>query len=348
MLIIISIGISIPVLINIQSRYTDIDSNGFKRTFKGNSLTYIKSIKKEQDIYRIAGHLQDKIYFARLLPGLLYETNLQLDNLKPYSITQIPATGHHVSYQCIIDSTNIYFSIGNFKKIYSTNLISRSPINSISSEYVFTRSAVLSPSSFVFRCFQGKNGPLFIKKKSSVIQTYYKDNGEYAKMDPSGIITDGLLQYDKTTSSLLYSYFYQSNILVLDTNLSFRGFIPTIDQLNKNKTKSGLVNNDKNYQLYTNITPHYFINTYSYTYGGQLYLVSAIQSNDENATFFNNNTVVDVYNIDKRQYGYSFYIPLFNGEKVKEFMINRDNLIAMYKTNIVLFHLGKTNSQLHQ
>jgi hypothetical protein len=89
--------------------------------------------------------------------------------------------------------------------------------------------------------------------------------------------------------------------------------------------------------------PPLFVNYYSCIANGSLFVQSALMANNEDKSVFNRNSVVDVYEVKDGHYRFSFYIPDFQGNKVKSFRVFGDNLFIIYDHYISAYRISFPN-----
>jgi hypothetical protein len=332
-------GAMIPAMLYITANKFTTASSGIRRTIENGFLQLTQSAPRSNDIYRVIGTHENKIYFASTHYGVLYEGLNSITNLKKDSFVGL-SQSNYVLYTPLYDYPLVMFCIGNRKKIYTGDLRSQKIVDSAVVPLTFTRVSHVCSNIFDFRAFEKEMPPnqIFIKVNLTN-SSFQKEEHISERNNDAGISTDGLLNYDSNTSTLVYSYFYKSEVLLLDTNLHKIVQFHTIDSLNTTETRSGAVDTTKKYLKYTNLTPRYIHNAYSYVSNGKLYINSSLKADNEPSNIFDNNSVIDVYDINKRKYLYSFYVPYYDGEKMRDFAVFSGVLVALYKKYIATYKM---------
>jgi hypothetical protein len=72
-------------------------------------------------------------------------------------------------------------------------------------------------------------------------------------------------------------------------------------------------------------------------YNGKLFNTSMVMAGNETDEDFRKNTIVDIYDLTTGSYYASIYIPAYENEKMTSFKVIGNRIIAMYKSNIVLY-----------
>ncbi|MBC9795131.1 hypothetical protein [Sinomicrobium weinanense] len=154
--------------------------------------------------------------------------------------------------------------------------------------------------------------------------------------------TEGKLHYDKKTKQLTYVYLYRNQFLLMDDgfNLLYKG--NTIDTISRVKIKVGEISSES---TFTMAKPPISVNKRSTVSGNYLYVNSNILAGNEDPDTFENASIIDVYHLEKGEYEFSFYIPTYKEETLKEFMvIDNDTVIVKYRQYIVTYTLNTTYS----
>ena len=85
--------------------------------------------------------------------------------------------------------------------------------------------------------------------------------------------------------------------------------------------------------------PSRIVNWESDVSDGKLYINSWMKADNESIHQFNNNSVIDVYDVITGAYKKSFYVPFFRGEKMESFKVCKNELVAIYKSYIAAYHI---------
>jgi len=77
-----------------------------------------------------------------------------------------------------------------------------------------------------------------------------------------------------------------------------------------------------------------------------LLINSNLKAANENKSDFDNTSVIDVYDIAKRRYMFSFYIPDYRSIKMTTFKVQSKHIIALHEQFAVLYALNDFDPRL--
>jgi hypothetical protein len=72
---------------------------------------------------------------------------------------------------------------------------------------------------------------------------------------------------------------------------------------------------------------------------GIAYIESKLKSDNEKLSDFQSNSVIDAYDLAKKQYLFSFYIPKTAKERIFDFKVNNRKLYVLYGNRFVTYSL---------
>ena len=72
---------------------------------------------------------------------------------------------------------------------------------------------------------------------------------------------------------------------------------------------------------------------------GHIFIISGLKADNETEEEFENNAVIDSYNIRDGEYEGSFYIPGFRGKKITDFWISKSMVVLLAGEYIKVFRL---------
>jgi uncharacterized membrane protein YphA (DoxX/SURF4 family) len=147
---------------------------------------------------------------------------------------------------------------------------------------------------------------------------------------------DGLLQFDTTTGTVAYTYYYRNQYIVADTKLNLLRMGKTIDTVSKAVLKVAYVKSRHETKL---AAPPLIVNRTSCADAGLLYVNSALRGRYEADAMWESATVIDVYEMKTGRYISSFYIYTINGKKLRSFVVKGSHLYALIGTTLVDYHL---------
>jgi hypothetical protein len=152
--------------------------------------------------------------------------------------------------------------------------------------------------------------------------------------------TDGKLLFSSASHRLVYVYYYRNQYICFDTslNLLYRG--RTIDTNTVAKINLDTVKINNNQQTVIFKSPPLSVNKNSCLYDNRLFIQSLLPASNEDATLLREISAIDVYDLYKRKYRFSFYIPDFKGNKPRQFQVYGNGVAVLYDRYLAIFSLN--------
>lgn len=310
----------------------------FNRIFSDLNIEPAAVLNKEPSIWGIAGYSDTFFYFQGGRPDYIYRSSQALNKMDTIA-SFIPITRENISgFEWYVDSSYIWFFAKNEPGVYRKKHDSAYFSKFLFPKHIYTRIIPVSGDEFILRGFDttiNKNQQFFIKGDLLTGETFIDTSIVSSKMD-GGFSTDGLLKYDPVSNILVYVPFYEAYFATLDTNMKMIAHTKTVDESLENLTETGIVKEGKE-KGFGATGPKYFINKSCSVFDGRLYNWSTIRSKNEKAEVAKQNSVVDVYSLKNGAYENSFYIPEYENEKLKSFLVVKNGILALYKNNLVFY-----------
>ncbi len=288
--------------------------------------------------YYIAGLSFNTIYLASSTAPFIFKCNYSLADSQSIKLTlPLIKTTTPEAFHFTVDSPNIYVIDRLTASVYYGDIKDSCKLAGRLDSSQFLGAIPISPNSFIIRTYDKIFGQNVLKKIE-----LQKDNSlskvfQLEKYHEGVFSTDGMLHYDRNTSRLVYVYYYRNQFSVLDTNLTmvFKG--KTVDTITTPQIKVAEIKSDK---INTLSAPPLVVNTKSCVFENWLFINSGLCANNENKELFDEYSVIDVYSLDDFQYKFSFYIPKYKSEKIREFKVCNNTLIAIYSHFLVTYQLN--------
>ena len=87
--------------------------------------------------------------------------------------------------------------------------------------------------------------------------------------------------------------------------------------------------------------PPHKVNAKTYAYNGKLYIKSELLGKNEPKSMWNQASILDVYDYNKNEYLYSFYVYDHQKDKIKEFVLNESYFYGLVGNSLVRYEIGK-------
>jgi hypothetical protein len=313
--------------------------NGFTRLIQRKVAIDFKILDLKYDSYYIAGITADHIYLGNSTASLhLLKTNSALTDtqhivMKIKDINKLKLK----SLQTKVDPPYFYFM-----DILMPGIL-RGQINTwvadtliLGSEY-FTSVVPISEYSLALRSINRKRHENELKKKI-IGPAPSKAIAKLLEKQIDGVFcTDGMLHYNSQLNKIIYLYYYRNQYIVMDTNLNLVHRGNTIDTIKRAQIKVASIRSQNSKTM---ATPPLKVNKQSCTSGNLLFINSSLLADNETKLFFDNASVIDVYDLKNYQYKFSFYLRNHENKKMREFRIYNNILIALYDHYLIKYDLN--------
>ncbi|MFT3823275.1 MAG: hypothetical protein QM731_05110 [Chitinophagaceae bacterium] len=318
--------------------------NGFVRNIFPFVPQMVGQTRLSNPLTGICGNTDTHVYFSGKTPNEIIVTDFSLGVVDTFYL-RLPFTQRTLlGFDVFIDSPTVNVFSRNeatflqYRFNDSNAFLKKLPMR------LFTRVIPMNSPICIFRTF-GNNGFKQNFQKINVLSG--KVIGQCSdtlmgKQTDAGFSTDGLLQYDDFTKKLVYIQYYDNRFWCMDTSLQLLYIGHTIDtvQFNKVKVRNSLSEDRaKKAGSIMPSAPLKSVNSASITYKGKLFILSSLQADNEKKGDFENNSVIDIYNVIDGKYQGSFYIPKKNGDNPSEFKIIKDQIFVLNDNSITAFSL---------
>ncbi|HEX8014402.1 MAG TPA: MauE/DoxX family redox-associated membrane protein [Flavobacterium sp.] len=150
--------------------------------------------------------------------------------------------------------------------------------------------------------------------------------------------TDGMLHYSAEMKKIIYIYNYRNQYIVAEENgkLDYRS--NTIDTISHAQIKVAYL---KNKTERTMAVPALTVNGYSSVYSHLLFVNSNVPGRYEHERVWEEASVIDVYDLNKKAYLFSFHVYENENKKLRSFMVTASHLYALIDTKLVIYELNE-------
>ncbi|UKJ09215.1 hypothetical protein [Solitalea lacus] len=339
-LIISSIAIGLVFTLYLLYGKPQNQKNDFTRNILDLDLKVESELENNLLYNQLIGEYKGRLYFRSRQPQKIITADLLLKEKEPLTIGFDAPENLAPAFTCTILNDDLYTLGGNVPCIIKYDL-STGRIQYYNLPYHFTKGVIISPSTMIIRSEGSTKGTQVFRKIHFPTGRQLKENSEELPLHPDGgFATDGRLTFDKQTNQVYYTHFYKNAILSLDTNLTLVNKFKTIDTCISSPIKA-TSSTDGQSTVYNLSAPPIYVNGSVTIYAGKLFVNSMLKADNETDSSFNNNAVIDVYNLENGNYRGSFYIPSHKGQKLISFSFNKDKLLVFYKNRVVKITIRK-------
>ncbi len=335
-----SVAVVAVFLLTLFSNRGINQKNSFVRKFFKQSIVQVHATAINDSVRSICGTDGSHIYFDTPIATKVFEVDSNLANGDFIDLPLANSDTVNSLFTIRVNSSIFYILAGNVPAIITIKPGAQRVDAHALGKIFFTRAVIVNRNTVVLRGYK--------TVKEKLEQIFYKVNTNNnvivqeqnisAKTHDAGFSTDGLLHYDAVRHYLVFVNYYSNNFMCLDTNLRLLYKSRTIDTVSTYQTTANTVGSRNNTAI-TNTSPIRDINLYSSVSNGRIFINSALAADNEKRKDFLRNSVIDVYNTQNGIYRGSLYIPLFKGERLKEFFVIDRRIIVLYHGYAVIYTL---------
>jgi hypothetical protein len=148
--------------------------------------------------------------------------------------------------------------------------------------------------------------------------------------------TDGMLLYDKSTRKYLYVYRYRNGIVSFKSSLEDLQTGNTIDTNTQAKLTLSRINSEREI---TFSAPPLRINKHACVDNGRLFIYSGLRGDNEHDKPSYLSSAIDVYAVNGLKYLYSFYVPDYKKEGIRDMAVRDDRLVLLKGYHLTVYKL---------
>ena len=321
-------------LLRIEEKKT-LQDQSFKRTYLPN-LTLLNAQTLPYNSYYIAGATNDSVYlgnstgYLTVVAGDLELTSLRYNTIKaePIPKTSVPKLSVLNDYFYLVDGSKGIILKGKHTDWQARTINKQIPY--------FNAIQVLPCNKYAFRVLkqptQEHELALFKPHKVSL-----NINPDILTKISDGIFDlDGMFSYNAANDKIVYTFFYQSKYILIETDFSEWCTFKTEVQPTDNTFSEVRVSSGKEKVPSKQLTP---IHKTSTSYGNYHYISNNIQSQSDSPKDVKTNTIIDIYQLDTGAYQQSIKVPSYNHGLLKQFEVTDNYLIALYEQTLVTYKL---------
>ncbi|MEE9406968.1 MAG: hypothetical protein V3V28_02715 [Polaribacter sp.] len=288
--------------------------------------------------YYIAGVGDGKIYLGnKMAPAHLIEVDTTLTDTTHIKIrldeTDLPFQHPQVR----VNPPNFYVFDGQVPCVFKGNTEDWKGSLMMKDEAYFSFAEPIDTTSVVFRARSSKAKEKILGKFSVSDSVQVSLTADLLQKQIDGIFcTDGKLLFGKELNKLIYVYFYRNQFIVADTDLKLDYVGKTIDTISKAQIKVAAIDSEKST---TSTSGALVVNKHSCVYNNYLFINSNMLGKYEDENMLKQASIIDVYDLTKNTYEFSFYLYNYKTKKTRSFQVYGNLLIAMADNYIVTHKL---------
>ena len=332
-----ALSIIVVAIIFLSSENIMQNENPFIRRYPQHPImmTFEKDLKYNS--YYFAGYSKGRIYLGNYSNPLhLISMNSDLKDYRTFKINFDPKKTQFTFVRILV-SDNYFFLMDGTVPVIFRGATSDWKVSKELKECPYFNFAVpIDSTSLVFRSSKGENSSQIIGVYSSEADPKISYNKRFLTKQIDGVFdTDGMLLYEKRFNKSLYLYYYRNEFVVGDRDGKVVGRGHTIDTNSTAKIKiAQLKNGDK-----TMSAPAVMVNAHSAICQNLLFVHSKVKGQYELEKVWEQSSIIDVYDIEKRTYRMSFSVYGIQDKKLESFYVTPTHLYALIGNHLVVHKL---------
>ncbi|WP_269234997.1 MauE/DoxX family redox-associated membrane protein [Flavobacterium flavigenum] len=332
------ISISVVVILFLSSENIMHRKNPFIRRYPQHPITLDKTIDLKFNSFYFAGNENNRIFLGN------YTNPLQVvswdSGLKNKRISKITFNPKKIPFKMVkiaVRGQYFYLNDGHVPAVFIGNIKDWKINSELKGSPRFSLVEPIDSTTIIFRSNHGKNAAHVLGRFSTQQSPKIKYNSNLLQKQVDGIFdTDGIMLYDEKLGKIIYLYYYRNQYIVVNNRLllDYRG--NTIDTITKAKIKVAYLT-DKNQR--TMSAPPLVVNAHAATYGNLLFVHSKVKGRFENDKLWEQASIIDVYDINKKSYLLSFALYERPDKKLQSFIVTATHLYAIVGNDLMSYKL---------
>lgn len=334
-------GIAIVTILFFTSEDVMAKENPFIRRFDPYAIKKISETRLQNAAFYIAGVESGKIYLGNHdAPLQIIVIDTAFENKQHHTIQLDRDDFPFRSVEVRVQDSHFYVYDGMVPVIYKGKITDWKAKMIYHGNDFFTKAIVIDSTRIAFRGQKKNTGEHlmgvfhFGKDKNTTFSPAFLEKQIDGIFD-----TDGTMQYSKELRNLVYTYYYRNLYIVGDDSLSVLYKGNTIDTTTKAKLNVIKVKLSGDTKL---AAPPYMVNKNSAVYNNLLFVNAALKGRFENEEVWNQASVIDLYDIAKKEYLSSFYIYDSGKIKMKYFHVTANNMYVISGQVLQKYSLGNS------
>lgn len=330
---------AIVVLLFITSEHIMKRENPFVRRFLPHHIDKAEYLDLKVNSYYIAGLTNDTIYLGNYTAPLLVTavpTNLSTKVEHQIKLDETQRSFRSLTIQ--VQNNDFFVSDGTVPIIYKGNIKNWTAAKYMEEKVYFSLLQPLEGQNLLFCSQLAGTGENILGRLTVGERTTFELYEDVLQKQIDGIFdTDGQLINDSKTNQGIYTYYYRNQYMVYQPNKNSFSKGKTIDTTTVAKIAvTTLANGEKKMSA-----PPQKVNSKTYAYNGLLYIKSELMGKNEPRSMWTQSSIIDVYDYNKDEYKYSFYVYDNEKDKIKEFAINENYFFGLVGNSIARYVINK-------
>lgn len=337
----ILLSIGIITLLFIVSEDIIHHRNNFVRRFPKHPTIGKKTILLPHAAYYIAGFDKGQIYLGnRTEPLVVTIIDTSFVGKKKIRINLPKYNFSYTVPRLAVKSPYFYFSDGNVPCIFIGDTVSWKAELKMQGKAYFSILKPIDNNTAVIRAIDSKTKNNTLGLFAFKSNTELKLNGSLLQKQVDGVFdTDGSLLYNSQLDKIIYTYAYRNEFLIIDSKIGSHASGHTIDTTSHAQISVASI---KSKNIKTLARQPKLVNKLTASFDNYLFVNAALIGKYEPEIMWKQASIIDVYNLKKNTYAFSFYVYNIEGRTMDEFVVLNDRIVSLNGRHLTIEKL-KTN-----
>ncbi|MFV8344664.1 MauE/DoxX family redox-associated membrane protein [Flavobacterium sp. ZB4P13] len=321
-------------------------NNSFIRRYPHHPVAMIKGYNVKYNSYYIAGAANGRIYLGNttaprqilVIDTLLTEAKtlrVQVEGKQDYPFKSV---------QVRVKFPYFYLADGTVPVVYRGKISNWRATPLTNTKNYFSAFEPIDSTLFAIRSIDAAQSLNILGTLNTAERNAFKPVSGMLQKRIDGIFdTDGKLLYNYQLKKMVYVYYYRNQAVIASSDLkTFQG-LKTIDTVSQVPIQFAYLHTTGE-KKFAKQPP--MIQQGAATYGKYLFTMSNRLGKFEAESMLKEASIIDVYDLQKSTYEFSFYLYNYKNEKVENFQIYNNLLIGITKHYIVIYRLKSSHFDL--
>ncbi|WP_413999293.1 MauE/DoxX family redox-associated membrane protein [Flavobacterium sp. W1B] len=314
------------------------NKNNFIRRFPHKPNKFTHEIDLKLNSYYIAGIGNGKIYLGNVTAPLnILAIDTTLASFQQYRITLGKNDLRFRTFRVTVKPPYFFIADGAMPCVLRGSIMDWKTSLQITPKTYFSRLVPIDSSSFAIRARDPESNENILGIITHDTSTSVKLSKKLLSKQIDGVFdTDGILLYNEQLDRIIYTYYYRNQFILADRKLTKIDDGHTIDTISKAQIKVTYNSSTKERQM---VSPPLTVNKGTATFGNYLFVNSGLMGRYEPEDHWKRASVIDVYDLAKKTYAFSFYIPNKGKKRMTDFRVYGNLLVCLTDNIITTYHL---------
>ncbi|HUH34294.1 MAG TPA: MauE/DoxX family redox-associated membrane protein [Moheibacter sp.] len=339
LILLATLSSAVVMVLFFSSEHIIKKENPFIRSFPPHIIEFEKQIELKNNSYYFAGLTDSVIFLGNYLSPLnALELHNSFHKLKEIRLEPEESNFKFRAVQLRVFTPNFFLFDGSVPCFYVGEIENKRAKLKVEDEPYFTIAEPIDENTIVFRSNKSETGENVLGSLDLKSPKGFKlfENLLIAQNENDGIFdTDGFLLVDNHSRNFVYTYRYRNQFSVVNHNgrLIYQG--NTIDTVSIAKIK--IVRTSKGLEMKTTPTA---VNLNGAVFKNHLFIHSALRGKYDDKKTWGMSATIDVYDVKKGIYLFSFYLTGLNEKKLSQFVVSEGNLYALFGSQIMKYRIS--------